>query len=302
MIISLNRKLFTLGHVCPVVPGTSSPSSFTSGWLQLDAKIVPYIEHKSIRFLSIDYLLKEHFLTSFEEFSLRSSYVPIEPDQIDLFNRLIRQISSASHPLVLTKYSSLIRLDEFLFRLKRLFFLRFLSSLSIGNLIDSHQIMSMNGGLVTLNNQSKRIPFIYIKRQKYIPCLNPHASSALSKFSMASTFELEYLRLISIYESLSSGKKDEYLTFLLSVKSLMLIPLESAYDENQVTTMSLNDFHYHEYQRRAQHQQQQQQQQQAYFQSSNEDPSMVHGWWQTPVSSKAKRSFDHFKFHPPIYF
>ena len=57
---------------------TSSKSS-TTGWLQLDSKIVPFIKKHCDRLLPVEYLLKEHVISSSEDFSLRSLYIPISP-------------------------------------------------------------------------------------------------------------------------------------------------------------------------------------------------------------------------------
>jgi hypothetical protein len=157
--------------------------------------------------------------------------------------------------------------------------------------------MSLHGGLLTLiNPKNQRIPFIYINKVKYIPQLTNINFSSISTFCMANKYELEYLRLISLYDYLSSEENNDYLISLSSVNNLPLIPIDSYYEQKFQTIISLNDFHYHEYQRRMQ------QQQNLNFYDDNQKLSS--GWWQPPVSlsSKQKRPFCHFKLQRPIFF
>ena len=248
------------------------------------------------RLLPVEYLLKEHVISSSEDFSLHSLYIPIPSDDISTFNTLICQSSSLS-PVILTDHSSLITLDHLIFRIKRLFFIRFLSSPINIDYIDYHKIMSFHGGLLTLINPEKqRIPFIYINKVKYIPQINNLNLSSISTFCMANKYELEYLRLISLYDYLSSEENNnDNLISLSSNNNLTLIPIDSYYEQKLQTIMSLNDFHYHEYQRRTQ------QQQNLNFYDDNQQLSS--GWWQPPVSSsKQKRSFCDFKLQRPIFF
>ncbi len=275
-------------------------SSSTTGWLQLDSKIVPFIKKHCDCLLPVEYLLKEHIISSSEDFSLRSLYIPINPDDIQTLNTLIRQSpsSSSSSNFILTNHSSLITLDHLIFRLKRLFFIRFISSPTNIDYIDYNKVMSFNGGLLTLiNNQKQRIPFIYINQKKYIPQINEINFSLTSTFCMANKYELEYLRLISLYDYLSSDEYNDYLINLSTINNLTLIPIDIYYEQKFLTILSLNDFHYHEYQRRTQ-----QQKNLIYYDDNNQQLSS--GWWQPPISSssKQKRPLSHFKLQRPIFF
>ena len=151
----------------------------------------------------------------------------------------------------------MITLDHLIFRLKRLFFIRFLSSPINIDQIDYQKIMSFNGGLLTLLNQNKqqqRIPFIYINKQVYIPHINEINLSSISTFCMANKYELEYLRLISLYDYLSSDENNDKLIHFLSNNNLNLIPIDFYSEQKYSMIMSFQDFHYHEYQRRTQQQ------------------------------------------------
>ncbi len=270
---------------------SSLPS--TTGWLQLDSKIVPFIKKHCDRLLPVEYLLKEHVISSSEDFSLRSLYIPISPEDIQTFKILIRQLISSN--FIITNQSLLITLDHLIFRLKRLFFIRFLSSPINFDQIDYQKIMSFNGGLLTLLNPNKqRIPFLYINKQKYIPQINEINLSSISTFCMANKYELEYIRLISLYDYLSSDENNDNLINFLSRNNLTLIPIDFYYEQKYFTTISLHDFHYHEYQRRTQ-----QQQNLIYY---DDDSQTSTGWWQPPVSSKQKRPLSHFKLQRPILF
>ena len=265
----------------------------SSGWLQLDSKLVPYIRKQCDRLLPVDYLLQEHLLSVSEESTLRGFYLPMELDDLKRFNQLLGPLllhSSTSSYLILKKQSSLITLDHLLFRLKRLFFIRSLPSPL--KTIDDRQVMALHGGLLTVPDQQQRIPFIFIKKQKYIPQLDHYQSST---FCMANRYELEYLRLVSFYDYLSSEENQTYLNRLLSISSLVLIPVHCRYHERCLTSVSLHDFHHHEYQRRMQ-------QQNIFLHADADPPSMSDGWWQPPVSSKPKRPLNHFKMQRPIFF
>jgi hypothetical protein len=269
--------------------------SASTGWLQLDSKIVPFVQTRHQRLLSVDYLVKEHLIGSFDDVSLRSSFVSIELDHIELFNRSIRQIMSGTRHLILTKHSPIISLDEFLFRSKRLFFIRFLSSIRHVDRIDHHQVMSLNGGLVTLNTTQQRLPFIYIDRVKYVPQIDSCPSLSITRTSsMANPYELEYLRLIAFYCHMISFDDDESFHRRWSTSELILMPIDSQYNEHCLTTISLNDFHYHEYQRRTQ---QEKRQTRAEMSST-----LSNGCWQTPLSTKQKRTRQHFQLQRPIWF
>ncbi|UJR20644.1 hypothetical protein I4U23_023769 [Adineta vaga] len=273
-----------------ITPILTSPQSSSTGWLQLDSKIVPFIKKQCDRLLPIDYLRKEHIISSSEEFFLRSLYIPIQSDDLSLFNNFVPQSSS------LTIHSLLITLDHLIFRLKRLFFIRFLSSSKHLDSIDYHRIMSYQGGLITLNNhQKQRLPFIYINRTKYIPQLNSSNFTSTSTFCMANKYEIEYLCLISLYDYLSSDENNELLENLTSRRSLTLIPITPA-DEYQIqTSISLQDFHYHEYQRRTQ-------QQRNFRFYENDQNQSLDGWWQPPLSLQQKRPLSYFKLQRPIFF
>ena len=281
-------KTFKLNLV--LIPSDQSSST---GWLQLDSKIVPFIKKQCDRLLPVEYLLKEHIISSSEDFSLHSLYIPTNTDDIHTFNTLLH--SSSSH-FVITNHSSLITLDHLIFRVQRLFFIRFISSPRNFDSIDYKKIMSLNGGLLTLTNTKKqRIPFIYINRQKYIPQINSLNLSSISTFCMANTYESEYLRLISLYDYLSSDDNNDDLKNSLSSNDLTLIPIDCYYEQRLITTISLNDFHYDEYQRRSH--------QQTNLISYEDNQQVLSGWWQPPASSsKQKRSLSHFKFQRPIYF
>jgi hypothetical protein len=265
----------------------------STGWVQLDSKIVPFLRKQCDRLLPVEYLLKEHLISSSDDFSLRPLYIPINPDDIQIFNRLIHQSSSCN--LTLTNYSSLITLDHLIFRLKRLFFIRFLISPINLDYLDFNKIMSFNGGLLTLiNHKKQRIPFIYINKQKYIPQLNDLNFSSISTFCVANKYELEYLRLISLYDYLSSDETNDYLINLLSsTNNLTLIPIDYYYEEKLLTTISLYDIHYHEYQEKTLID---------YEDDNNNQQQLSSGWWQPPTSSKQKRPMSHFKLQRPIFF
>jgi hypothetical protein len=161
--------------------------------------------------------------------------------------------------------------------------------------------MSLNGGLLTLiNNSKQRIPFIYINKQKYIPQINEIKFSSISTFCMANRYELEYLRLISLYNYLSSDDHNDHLINLSSTNNLTLIPIEFYDQEKFFTIISLNDFHYHEYQRHTQ-----QQKNLIDYNDHQQLSSSTSGWWQPPLSSSSsrqKRSLSHFKLQRPIFF
>jgi len=268
----------------------------TTGWIQLDSKIVPFIKKHCDRLLPVEYLLKEHIISSSEDFSSRSLYIPINNDDIYLLNPLICQSSSN---FILTNHSLLITLDHLIFRLKRLFFIRFISSPINIDYIDYNKIMSFNGGLLTLiNNKKQRIPFIYINKQKYIPQLNEMNLLLTSTFCIANKYELEYLRLILLYDYLSSDDNNDNLINLSSINNLTLIPIEFYSEEKFLTFISLNDFHYHEYQRRTQ-----QQKNLIYY---DDNQQLSNGWWQPPISSssssKQNRPSSHLKLQRPIFF
>jgi hypothetical protein len=257
--------------------------SSSTGWLQLDSKIVPFIRKHCDRLLPVEYLLKEHVISSSEDLFLRSLYIPISQEDIEKFQILIEEISSQS---------LLITLDHLIFRLKRLFFIRFLSSPIHFEQIDYKKIMSFNGGL--LNRTKQRIPFIYINKQKYIPETKELNSSSILTFCIANKYELEYIRLIYLYDYLSSDENNDSLIKLLSISNLTLIPLNFYCEQNSFTIISLQDFHYHEYQRRSQ--------QEKNLISYNDDSQISSGWWQPPASSKQKRPLSHFKLQRPILF
>ncbi|CAF0843006.1 unnamed protein product [Rotaria sordida] len=288
--------------VTPAPTKSSIPfdQSSPTGWIQLDSKIVPFIKKQCDRLLPVEYLLKEHIISSSEDFSLRSLYIPINQDDIHIFNNLFRQSSSLSLKFILTNYSSLITLDHLIFRLKRLFFIRFLSSPINIDYIDYNQVMSYNGGLLTLiNNKKQHIPFIYINKQKYIPQINHINFSFISTFCMANKYELEYLRLIALYDYLSSDDNNDNLINLLSINNLTLIPIDCYYEDKFIKIISLNDFHYHEYQRRFK-----QQKSLIYFEDNQQLSS---GWWQPPASSSSSSSskqkpLSQFKLQRPIFF
>ncbi|CAF0794802.1 unnamed protein product [Adineta ricciae] len=261
-------------------------TSSSTGWLQLDSKIMPFIKKQCDHLLLVDCLLKEHVISSSEDVFLRPLYIPIQSEDIDLFHTLIRRSS-------LTDRSLLITLDHLAFRLKRLFFIRFLPTENPKQSIDHQKIMSNHGGLVTLNNRSQqRLPFIYINQMKYIPQLNHLNFTSMSTFCMANPYELEYLRLISLYDYISSDENKETLESLSSTNYLTLIPIKPA-DEYQIQlSISLQDFHCHEYERRTQ------QEKNLKFYDND-------GWWQPPLSSsttRQKRTFSHFKLQRPIFF
>ena len=265
--------------------------SASTGWLQLDSKLVPYIRKQCDRLLSVDYLLKERLISAADDVTLRGFYLPMEVDDIKRFNQLLVELvpRSSSSYLNLKKQSALITLDHLLFRLKRLFFIRSLPSPL--ETIDDRQVMSFHGGLISVSNQQQRIPFIFIKKQKYIPQLEQDHSSSISTFCVANRDELEYLRLVAFYDYLASEENPTYVNRLLSIQSLVLIPVQCRYHEHSFTSVSLHDFHFHEYQRRTQ------QQQQKIF--AHADDSMSDGWWQPP---KQKRPLNHFKLQRPIFF
>ncbi|CAF4784454.1 unnamed protein product, partial [Rotaria sp. Silwood1] len=284
----------------PTITPTSTNSSLQfdqsslTGWIQLDSKIVPFIKKQCDRLLPVEYLLKEHVISSSEDFSLRSLYIPINEDDIHIFKNLIRQ-SSSSSKFVLTNYSSLITLDHLIFRLKRLFFIRFLSSSINVDYIDYNQVMSYNGGLLTLtNNKKQHIPFIYINKEKYIPQIDHMNFSFISTFCMANKYELEFLRLIALYDYLSSDENNDNLISLLAINNLTLIPIDCYYEEKLIKVMSLNDFHYNEYQRRFK-----QQKSLIHFEDNQQLSS---GWWQPPASSSKQKPLSHIKLQRPILF
>jgi hypothetical protein len=158
--------------------------------------------------------------------------------------------------------------------------------------------MSFNGGLLTLiNNSKQRIPFIYINKQKYIPQINEINLSFTSTFCMANKYELEYLRLILLYDYLSSDENNDNLINLSSINNLTLIPIDFYSEQNFLSIISLNDFHYHEYQRRTQ--------QQKNLINYDDNQQLSSGWWQPPISSSSsrqKRPLSHFKLQRPIFF
>ncbi|CAF1284139.1 unnamed protein product [Adineta steineri] len=295
----VNRKKPKTSTITSTESAPLCDQSSTTGWLQLDSKIVPFIKKQCDRLLSVDYLLKEHIISSSEDFSLRPLYIPIEHDDICTFNTLIRQSSSSLlFNSILTKHSSLITLDHLIFRLKRLFFIRFLSSPINNDYIDYHKIMSFHGGLLTIIDSKKQhLPFIYINKIKYIPQLNNLNSSLIATFCIANKYELEYLRLISLYDYLASDENDDILKILLTTNNLTLIPIDYYCEQNLQTTISLNDFHYHEYQRRTQ-----QQKNLNNYDDNQSSSSSLSGWWQPPTSSKQKRPLSHFKLQRPIFF
>ena len=274
----------------------SSKHAWTTGWLQLDSKPVPFIQRQSDRLLPVEYLLREHLIASCDEFNLRSFYIPISNDDIDIFHALMRQ--SLSIPMILTLHSSLVTLDHLLFRLKRLFFVRFLSSPSELNSIDYHQVMSLNGGLVTVNStrngKQQRIPFVHVNKQKFIPQLDQLFCSFKSPFHLATKYESEYLRLMFLYDGLSSNEHSSDLNSVLAAQILSLVPVQCCYEEKFITAISFHDFHYHEYQRRLQ--------QRKNLAPSNDHSTLSTGWWQPPMSSKETRSLTHFKLQRPILF
>ncbi|CAF3257027.1 unnamed protein product [Rotaria socialis] len=299
-----------LNTTTTLLPASSSPSSASStttttessfqfdrssstGWIQLDSKIVPFIKNHCDRLLPVEYLLKEHIITSSEDFSLRSLYIPVNNDDIHTFNSLIQQSSSSN--FTLTNHSWLITLDHLIFRLKRLFFIRFISSPTNVDYIDYNQVVSFNGGLLTLNNSEKQhIPFIYINKRKYIPQINSMNFSSVSTFCMANKYELEYLRLITLYDYLSTDEQNDYSISLFSTNNLTLIPIDGYYEEKILTIISLNDFQYHECQRRLK------QQKSLIYLEDNQPLSS--GWWQPPVSSSKQKSLSQFKLQRPIFF
>lgn len=261
-------------------------SFFTAhtGWIQLDSKLIPFMKKHCDRLLPVEYLLKEHLITSSEDFSLRSLYIPSNPTDLQIFANLLSQSN-----WILPNQISFITLDHLIFRLKRLFFIRFISSSHPFHPIDYSRIMSNHGGLLTsIHSPQQRIPYLYINKQTYIPQLN-HLSSN-STFSMANPNELEYLRLITLYDYLSSEENQDYLRILFTRTNIQLIRV----DWNQYTSISLNDFHRHEYQRRTQ-------QEQSPLTFSDDDQSS-NGWWQTPISSQNKRSLSHLKYQRTILF
>lgn len=267
--------------------------SSSTSWIQLDSKLVPFIKKQCDHLLPVEYLLKEHVISSAEDFSLRPLYIPINQEDMNTFNILFRQLSSLNFQL--TKYSSLITLDHLIFRLKRLFFIRFIPSPTNIDYIDYNQVMSCNGGILTLINHKKQhIPFIYINKQTYIPNIKPLNFSLTSTFCMANKYELEYLRLIVLYDYLSSDESSDIFVNLLSIHSLQLIPVDCYAEETFISKVSLNNFHYHEYQRRFQ-----QQKSLTCFQDNQQSSS---GWWQPPVSSSKQRPLSNFKLQRPILF
>ena len=157
--------------------------------------------------------------------------------------------------------------------------------------------MSYNGGFLTLiNNKNRRIPFIYIDRKIYIPQINNYINiSCISTFSIANKYELEYLRLILLYDYLSSDEHNDNFINLSSITNLKLIPIDYFCEEKLMKIISLNDFHYHEYQRRFQ--------QQKSLICFEDNQSLSNGWWQPPISSSSKqRSLANFKLQRPILF
>lgn len=276
----------------------SSKHCWSTGWLQLDSKTVPFIQRQHDRLLPVEYLLREHLIASCDEFHLRSFYMPISNDDIDIFHALMRQASSL--PMILTLHSSLVTLDHLLFRLKRLFFIRFLSSPSELNSIDYQQVMALNGGLLTVNStrngkqQQQRIPFIYVNKQKFIPQVDQLFCSFVSPFHLATEYESEYLRLMLLYDGFASNEHNSDLTSLLATQILRLLPVQCCYEEKLITAISLHDFHYHEYQRRSQ--------QRKNLAPSNDHSPLLTGWWQPPMSSKETRSSTHFKLQRPLLF
>ena len=282
-----NIELWTNLQTPSIDPSSKSSNEILSfftahtGWIQLDSKLIPFIKKHCDRLLPVEYLLKEHLITSSEDFSLRSLYIPSNPNDLLIFRNLLSQSN-----WILPNQISFITLDHLIFRLKRLFFIRFVSSSLSFHPIDYSRIMSYHGGLLTSSSQ-QRIPYLYINKQKYIPQLNQFP---LSSNLMANSNELEYLRLISLYDYLSSEENQEYLRILFTRTNIQLIHV----DWNQYTSISLKDFHRHEYQRRTQ-------QEQSPLSFSDDDQSS-NGWWQTPMSSQNKRSLSHLKYQRTILF
>lgn len=277
-----NIELWTKHSIDPPInPILENPLSFftaQTGWIQLDSKIIPFIKKHSDRLLPVEYLLKEHLITSSEDFSLRSLYIPSNINDLQIFRNLLAQSN-----WILPNQASFITLDHLIFRLKRLFFIRFLSS---HDPIDYSRIMSCDGGLLTSSHQ--RLPFLYINNQKYIPQIH---SSSNSTYPIINPHQFEYLRLITLYDYLSSEDNQEYLRILFTRTTIQLIRVDS----NDYTSISLIDFHRHEYQRRTQ------QEQSPWIFSDDDPPS--NGWWQSPKSSKTKRSkSSHWKYQRTVLF
>ena len=272
----------------------SSLSFFTSstGWIQIDSKLMPYIQKYCDRLLPVEYLLHEHVITSSEDCSLRSHYIPSTSTDIQLFRNLFRDLWLVPDRI------SLITLDHLIFRLKRLFFIRFISSPDRFDPFDYSRLMSYHGGLLTfVNSPQQRLPFITLDQQNYVPQLNEKSfPSSISTFSMASKDEFEYLRFIALYDYLSSEDNHENLRKLFSINgNLRLIPVEFYFPKQSFTSISLKDFHFHEYQRRTQ-------QEQILISYDDSPSSSATGWWQTPKSSQRKRSFSHLKYQRSIFF
>lgn len=221
-------------------------------WLQIDSKLVPFIQKYRDYLLPIEYLLKENLISSSEDHLLEPFYIPMSQDDFNRFGTYLTQLSS------------FITLEHFIFRRKYLLFLRF----NHQTIIDPKPIMRLKGGLLTLNRFSRqRIPYIYINQQKYIPQIDIKSSST---FCLANQYEFEYLRLIMLYDSLAIDDENEYSKLFLQQTNLTLIPIDCFCDEKSCTNISLKDFHFHEYQRRLQH-----------------ESNLSNGCWQTPHSSSS---------------
>lgn len=219
-------------------------------WIQIDSKLIPFVQKYRDYLLPIEYLLKENVISSYEDNLLKSFYIPMSSDDFNQFG---------SH---LTQQSSFITLEHLVFRLKRLIFIRFHHETTI----DHKQIMRLKGGLLTLNHFPKqRIPYIYINQNKYIPQIDSNSSAT---FCLANQYEFEYLRLIMLYDSLATDVENDYAKIFVKQTNLTLIPIDCFCDEKSCTNISLKDFHFHEYQRRFQ-----------------QEKNLSNGRWQTPRSS-----------------
>ena len=269
--------------------------SATAGWLQIDGKVVPFVKQQCDRLMPVEYLLKENLISPLDDQNLRSFYIPIDNNDLTVFNNLLEQISPNKSRFILNEQSLLITLDHFLFRLKRLFFIRFLSTPIALHSIDHRQVMGLTGGLITFKNQSQRIPFVYINNEKYIPQTDFCQNESSGTFCMATDLENEYLRVIAYYDYLSSEENNNYLSRLLSIHNLMLIPIVGFYNENRFSTSSFIDFHYNEYLRRRK-------QQRAYLPFDDPSTLMLNGWWQPPKSAKSQSTISHLKQQRSVFF
>jgi len=236
-------------------------------WIQIDSKLIPYIQKYRDYLLPIEYLLNENLLNSFEDNLLQPFYIPMS---IDDFNRFGNHLTHQSH---------FITLEHFVFRLKRLTFIR-IHQQTTTTTLDHKQIMRFKGGLLTLNRFSKqRIPYIYINHQKYVPQIDPSLSTTTT-FCLANQYEFEYLRLIMFYDLLATDEQNPYSKIFVKQTNLTLIPIDCFCDEKSCTSISLKDFHFHEYQRRL-----------------HQDKNLSNGCWQTPRSSSSN-----FHYQQPILF